>query len=185
MLDYLNTSIGAVPCATGGTKEGIETQNAIQQQFLNQSRLAIPVTFHTETLHSAVSRGTIFPMPVMQGSTWDAPLVGLVGASIGTQTRAGGSDRGFSPEINVCTDPRFGRTEENFGEDPALVAAMGIAAVQGLQGGSTGGPSEYLPKGSIISEAKHAAAYGYGGKDGAAADLSPRTLHDIYLRPCA
>lgn len=77
---------------------------------------------------------------------------------------------------------RFGRTEENFGEDPALVAAMGAAAVLGLHGGNSEGPSSYLPKGAIVSEAKHAAAYGFGGKDGAAADLSERTLHDIYLR---
>ena len=94
------------------------------------------------------------------------------------------SDRGFSPEINVCIDPRFGRTEENFGEDPCLVAAMGVAAVTGLQGNNTGGPSTYLDgKLGIVSEAKHAAAYGAGGKDGAAADISPRTLHDVFLRP--
>jgi len=60
---------------------------------------------------------------------------------------------------------------------------MGVAAVKGLHGGNLEGPSGYLPKGTIVSEAKHAAAYGFGGKDGMAADVSPRTLHDIYLRP--
>ena len=60
--------------------------------------------------------------------------------------------------LQVCTDPRFGRTEENFGEDPALVSAMGVAAVKGLHGGNTKGPSSYLPIGTIVSEAKHAAA---------------------------
>jgi beta-glucosidase len=94
-----------------------------------------------------------------------------------------GVTRGFSPEINVCTDPRFGRTEENFGEDPCLVASMGVAAVHGLHQGNTEGPTGYLPPHAIASEAKHAAAYGFGGKDGAAADLSTRTLHDVYLRP--
>ena len=79
----------------------------------------------------------------------------------------------------MCTDPRFGRTEENFGEDPTLVATLGVAAVTGLHGGSIEGPSSYLPPGAIVSEAKHAAAYGFGGKDGAAADLSLRTLHDM------
>ena len=84
------------------------------------------------------------------------------------------------------TDPRFGRTEENFGEDPALVAAMGVAAVTGLHAGQMGGPATYLPaRAAIVSEAKHAAAYAFGGKDGAATDVSDRTLHDIYLRPWA
>lgn len=64
------------------------------------------------------------------------------------------------------------------------MSAMGEAAVIGLHGGNVDGPSSYLNQASaIVSEAKHAAAYGFGGKDGAAADLSPRTLHDVYLRP--
>ena len=62
-----------------------------------------------------------------------------VAAAIAVEARACGVTRGFSPEINVCTDPRFGRTEENFGEDPAHVAAMGVAAVKGLQGGNVDG----------------------------------------------
>lgn len=95
-----------------------------------------------------------------QGATWDAPLVRSVASAIARQARANGVDRGFSPEINVCTDPRFGRTEENFGEDPTLVAAMGAAAVSGLHAGNAEGPSSYLNRTTaIVSEAKHAAAY--------------------------
>lgn len=154
-------------------------QNTNQAFVVNNSRLHIPVTFHYETLHGAGSGATIFPMPCLQGSTWDQELTGQVAGIIGKEAAANGGDRGFSPEINVCTDPRFGRTEENFGGDPALVSAMGVAAVKGLHGGNTEGPSGYLPKGSIVSEAKHAAAYGFGGKDGMAADVSPRTLHDV------
>jgi|EP01043_Picozoa_sp_COSAG02_P031008 beta-glucosidase len=180
---YGSTSFGAFPAGGDGSPESIVQQNARQSYMVNNSRLGIPVTFHYETLHSGGGGATIFPMPCLQGSTWDHTLVGEVGRIIGLEASANGGDRGFSPEINVCTDPRFGRTEENFGEDPALVSAMGVAAVQGLHGGNVDGPSGYLPKGTIVSEAKHAAAYGFGGKDGMAADLSPRTLHDIYLRP--
>ena len=112
----------------------------------------------------------------------------------------------------VCTDPRFGRTEEvrpcaqansaptrataplekilkilllaqNFGEDPAHVSAFAVAAVTGLQGGSAK-PSTYLPDNDhIVCEAKHCCAYGAGGRDGNSADISPKTLHDVYLRP--
>ena len=105
----------------------ITAQNANQAAILNSSRLKIPVTFHYETLHSAGSGSTIFPMPCLQGATWDQELVGEVGAVIGAEASANGGDRGFSPEINVCTDPRFGRCEEAFGEDPMLVAKLGVA----------------------------------------------------------
>ena len=95
--------------------------------------------------------------------------------------RAWGGDRGLSPEINVCTDPRFGRMEENFGEDPCHVSAF-TRKVSGLQGG-TAKPSEYLPDNNhVVCEAKHCCAYGAGGRDGQSADISPKTLHDIYLR---
>jgi len=79
-------------------------------------------------------------MPCGLGASWNASLLQSVGAVIAAEVRSSGSDRGFSPEINVATDPRFGRTEENFGEDPAHVSAMGAAMALGLQG-SAGGPS--------------------------------------------
>ena len=150
---------------------------------MNMSRLHLPVSFHSETLHGACGSCTIFPMPVGQGSSWNVALVSAIARVVAIEAWSTGIDRGFSPEINVPTDARFGRTEENFSEDPALVGALGAAAVLGLHGGNTGSPSDPLPPFAIVSEAKHAAAYAFGGKDGAAADLSERTLHDIYLRP--
>ena len=123
-------------------------------------------------------------MPAGQASAWDTTLVRDIAGVVALEAWATGIDRGFSPELNVPGDARFGRTEENFSEDPMLTAALGAAAVMGLHAGEAGGPSTYLPaRGAIVSEAKHAAAYGYGGKDGAPADVSDRTLHDIYLRP--
>ena len=81
------------------------------------------------------------------------------------------------------TDPRFGRTEENFGADALLVAAMATAAVQGLQGGSAR-PSEYLPNPntSIVAEAKHCCVYGWSGLDGGSADVDDKTLFEMYLK---
>ena len=118
---YGATGLGACPGQGHATSASIAAQNANQAAILNSSRLKIPVTFHYETLHSAGSGSTIFPMPCLQGATWDQELVGEVGAVIGAEASANGGDRGFSPEINVCTDPRFGRTEENFGEVPATL----------------------------------------------------------------
>ena len=85
--------------------------------------------------------GTIFPMPAGQGSSWNRTAVRAVAAAIAAESRASGADRGFSPELQVATDPRFGRTQENFGGDPHLVSALGVAATLGLHGGDTTGPS--------------------------------------------
>jgi beta-glucosidase-like glycosyl hydrolase len=129
--------------------------------------------------------GTIFPMPALQGCSWNRTAVRAIAAAVATESRAVGADRGFSPEIQVATDPRFGRTQENFGGDPFLVSELGVAAVLGLHGGDTSGPSGYLPNynTTVTSEAKHYAAYGYGDADGSPADVSITTLYDIYLRP--
>ena len=134
---------------------------------------------------AADDMGTIFPMPAGQGASWNRSLVRAVAAAIAAEARASGADRGFSPELQVATDPRFGRTQENFGGDPHLVSELGVAATLGLHGGDTAGPTGYLPNynTSITSEAKHYAVYGFGDADGSPADVSIPTLYDIYLRP--
>lgn len=116
--------------------------------------------------------------------------------------------RGFSPELQVATDPRFGRTEEAFGEDPMLVTEMGVAYTLGMTNGNAGGPSTYLDFNVAVgTEAKHYAAYAYvrgrplhacahshacattsspspqGGKDAYRTDISMQTLFNVYLRP--
>jgi beta-glucosidase len=103
---------------------------------------------------------------------------------VALESRATGADRGFSPEIQVITDPRFGRGQENFGGDPYLVSEMAVAAVTGLHGPTGGGgPNSYLDQNHILSEAKHFAAYGAGDHDGAGIEVSQQQLHDVYLRP--
>lgn len=181
---YGSTGLGACPLYAGG-EGALAFRNGLQGALAKASRLAIPVTFHTESLHGGCGGCVVFPMPAGQASTWDAPLVGAVAAAVAAEAWATGVDRGFSPEINVPGDGRFGRTEENFSEDPMLTGAMGVAAVLGLHGGEAGGASTYLPPFAIVSEAKHAAAYAFGGKDGSAADVSERTLYEVYLRPWA
>jgi beta-glucosidase len=179
---YNITGLGAYPQEGASALEVITRRNAMQGALMNSSRLHIPVSFHQETLHGA-NGGVIFPMPASQGASWNVELVHSIAVAIATEAYATGTDRGFSPELNVASDARFGRTEENFSEDPTLVSAYGVAAVTGLHAGNTEGPSSYLPPYAITSEAKHFFAYAQGGKDGAAADVSERTLHDVYLRP--
>ena len=143
--------------------------------------------FIAETLHSGYSEGTNFPMPCLQGSTWNAALVQEAAAVIALEASVSGIDRGFSPVLHACTDPRFGRCEEAYSEDPTLISIMGAAAVTGLSGpGKAGAASTYIakPEVHIATEAKHYAAYGYCGRDGGCpAEISPNTLYDVYLKP--
>ncbi len=129
-----------------------------QQAAVARTRLAIPLTFVIETSHCGAAGGTIFPMGVAQGATWNASLVQAVAAAIADEGWSWGGSRGLSPEINVVTDQRFGRTEENFGEDPQHVAVLTTAAVTGLQGGVGSPATDYLPPKALVAEAKHMVA---------------------------
>ena len=134
--------------------------------------------------------GAVFPMPNVQGASWNRTLVGAVAAAVAAESRAVGADRGFSPELQVATDPRFGRGQENFGADPHLVSELGVAATHGGQGarphGAPGpalGPNAYIDGEHLVSEAKHFCAYGHSAFDGQGADVSLATLYNVYLRP--
>jgi beta-glucosidase len=189
---WTNTSVGSMGIECTGVAGDVQTCDMacrianlrrLQLAALNETRLGVPITFVTETSHCGAAGGTVFPMGATQGATWDVALVGEVAAAIALEARSWGTSRGLSPEINVVTDFRFGRTEENFGEDPLLVAHMARAAVLGLQGPGT--PDDYLAdfNANIVAEAKHCCVYGFSGQDGSPADVSDKTLHDVYLRP--
>ena len=162
-------------------------QNALQSSMMYSSRLGIPVDFTAETLHSGGHPGcTVFPMPAGQGASWNRTLVHAIATSNALQARASGTSHGLSPVINVATDPRFGRTQEAFGEDPFIVGTMASTAVRGLQGADgAGGPGTYLgsPGERIVAQAKHFFAYDYGGRDGAGALLDERSLVEVFGRP--
>ena len=152
---------GSYPLAPLPGQTWWETRNDWQRHAVEGTRLGIPTSFIEETLHSSYEGGTNFPMPCLQGSTWNPELVQQAASVIARESRASGIDRGFSPVLHFCTDPRFGRCEESFGEDPHVIATMGVAAVTGLAGkGGPGAASTYLsdPGVQIATEAKHSAA---------------------------
>jgi beta-glucosidase len=186
LRDYGNTSVGAVyaysivDCVDGLNNSA--SLNFLQEALTTGSRLGIPVATISETLHSSLEGGTAFPNPTLLGQTWNETLIRAVGEVIGAEARANGVTRGFAPVLQVVSDSRFGRYEEAFGECPLVVARMGVAMIQGQQG--TGGPSNYLEDVSHVScEAKHAIAYAASGRDWYRADVTERTLMDIYARP--
>ena len=136
----------ARPSEIGGTAAGphvrsarkhAEFTNAVQKWVLENTRLGIPVMFHEEALHGFVApQATHFPVPLGLGATWNPALVERAMAVAAKEARARGCQIVLSPVIDLARDPRWGRIEETYGEDPFLVSEFGIAAVRGYQGRS-------------------------------------------------
>lgn len=152
--------------------------NAIQRHLVEHTRLGIPAIVHEEVCAGYMGRSaTVFPQPIGLASTWDPALVHQMASVVRQEMRACGAHQGLSPVLDVCRDPRWGRTEETFGEDPHLVAMMGCAFVRGLQGDSLGD--------GVVATAKHLVGYGAsaGGLNWAPAHIPPRELREVYLHP--
>ncbi len=160
--------------------ETVAFVNAVQRFLVEQTRLGIPALFHDETAHGYMALdATVFPSPTALGSTWDLELVEQVFAVAGREARLRGATVGLSPVVDLLRDPRWGRAEEFFGEDPYHVSRMGIASVRGQQG-------RVRPLGpdKVFATLKHF-VHGtpLGGLNIGPADVSERTLREIYLVP--
>jgi beta-glucosidase len=170
------------PSDAGGGKnarEMAELTNAIQKFFVEHSRLKIPVIFHEECLHGhAAKDGTSFSQPIGLGATFDPDLVRRLFAMTAEEARIRGTHQALTPVVDVAREPRWGRVEETYGEDPFLVACMGVAAVQGFQGNAT-----FKDKKHIIATLKHFAAHGQpeSGTNCAPVNVSERLLRDVFL----
>ena len=159
-------------------KESAELANAIQKHLLDHTRLGIPAMVHEESCSGYMALGaTCFPQIIGVASTWEPELVEKMTAIIRTQMRAVGAHHALAPVLDVVRDPRWGRVEETFGEDPYLVARMGTAYVKGLQG-------EDLSEG-VIGTGKHFVGYGVteGGMNWAPAHVGQRELLEVFLLP--
>lgn len=152
--------------------------NAIQAYLRDETRLGIPALVHEETCSGYLARGaTCFPQIIGVASTWEPDLVEAMGGVIRAQVRSVGGHQSLAPVLDVTRDPRWGRTEETFGEDPYLVARMGAAYVRGLQTEDVAG--------GIVATAKHFLGYGAseGGMNWAPARIPARELLEVYLPP--
>src|SRR5450755_41324 len=128
-----------------------EVTNAIQKFFIEESRLGIPVIFHEECLHGqAAVDATSFSQPIGLGATFDPSLVESLYTMVAEEARVRGTHQALTPVVDVARDPRWGRVEETFGEDPYLVARMGVAAVRGFQGDAT-----FRDKTRVMATLKH------------------------------
>lgn len=162
-------------------REMAELTNAIQRFFIENSRLGIPVMFHEECLHGHAAMGsTSFPQPIGLAATFNPGLVEALYAMTAEETRLRGTHQALTPVVDVARDPRWGRVEETFGEDPYLVAQLGMAAIRGFQGDAS-----FRDRKHLIATLKHFAAHGQpeSGMNCAPANVSLRVLRETFLQP--
>ncbi len=176
--------------AAGGTaanwrtpEQTVEFINAVQRWAVEDTRLGIPVLFHEESLHGYMAtEATMFPQAIALAGTFDTGLMERVQSVIAREMRARGVPLTLSPVVDIVRDPRWGRIEETWGECPYLVAEMGIAAVEGLQGP---GKFEKLADGKVFATLKHMTGHGQpeAGSNVAPAQISERELRENFFPP--
>jgi beta-glucosidase len=151
--------------------------NAIQQWVMAHNRLGIPALFIEEALHG-YNTGTVFPAPIGLSATWDVTLARETAAGIASEARAHGVDMILAPVLDLAREPRWGRVEEDFGEDPYLTGQLGLAYVRGAQGSSL--QSDH----SVVAEPKHFAGHGSpeGGTNTSPVHMGERELRSVMLK---
>ena len=158
------------------TRELAVLNNALQRYRLQKSRLGIPSLVFGEALHGFMSYGaTSFPQAIALASTWDPDFVKQVFTAVADEMASSGTNNALSPVLDVARDPRWGRTEETYGEDPYLISRMGVAAIQGLQGTGT-----TIDRHHVLATMKHYAVHGEpeSGSNTAPANFSERTIRE-------
>jgi beta-glucosidase len=166
---------------TAGPREEAELTNTIQKWMKENTRLGIPVLVHEECLHGHVApKGTSYPQAIALASTWDPELLHEVFTATAAEARARGAQECLAPVLDLARDPRWGRTEETYGEDPYLVSRLGVAAIKGFQGDGPG-----IDKSHVLATAKHFAVHGQpeGGTNVGPANYSERTIREYWLKP--
>lgn len=152
--------------------------NQIQRYALEKTRLGIPVLFIEEGLHGYEGFGsTTFPTPIALACAWDTSIVHKAGHIIATEARAHGVDMILGPVLCLPHDPRWGRVEETYGEDPYLAAANGAAMVKGMQG------VKLSDHDAVVAEPKHFAVHGIpeAGSNMAPANIGEREARSLFL----
>jgi beta-glucosidase len=148
----------------------------VQQIAMEQSRLKIPLIFGMDVIHGYES---VFPIPLGLSCSWDMKLIENSARIAAIEASADGINWTFSPMVDICRDPRWGRISEGNGEDPFLGAQIAKAMVKGYQG------NDLKANNTIMSCVKHYALYGAGeaGRDYNTVDMSRQTMYNAYFPP--
>ena len=155
--------------------------NTIQKWQIEETRLGIPILFHEEGLHGFQGyQATSFPQSIALAATFDTDLVEEVYSVTAREIRIRGAHHVLSPVVDIALDPRWGRIEETYGEDPYLVSRMGVAAVKGFQGDSFP-----IADDKVVATLKHMTGHGQpeGGMNVGPSQVSDRELYERFFPP--
>lgn len=161
----------------------VEKVNAYQKYMVEKTRLGIPAFIGGEGLHGFMAvKSTYFPQAIALGCTFNPELVEGVYSVVAKELRSRGVNLVLSPVLDLAREPRWGRTEECYSEDPYLVGQMSLAAVRGFQGRTM---DELKDGNHVVATLKHFAGHGQpeGGRNTAPVATSKRDLIDNHLYP--
>lgn len=182
VADYFKNGIGQITRIAGASTldplSAAQTANTLQRFLVQQTRLGIPAIIHEECCSGAmVLGGSTYPQMIGLASTFQPELAEKMTIAIRKQLRAIGAQHGLAPVLDVSRDPRWGRVEETFGEDPTLVSHFGMAYIRGLQG-------DDLTQG-VMATGKHFVGHSlsHGGLNCGPVTLGPREMWDTFLMP--
>ena len=193
--DLVPDGIGQVTRVGGSSnllpEDAARLGNAIQRHLVEETRLGIPALVHEECCSGYMARGaTVYPQALGIAASWRPDLAERMATEIRRQIRVAGGHQALAPVLDVTRDPRWGRTEETFGEDHHLVGDFGVAYVRGLQGDGfedDGFRGDGAGGGGVVATAKHFVGYGLteGGMNWAPAHIAPRELRETFVHPFA
>jgi len=182
MKEIFGNGCNSVHPSALGIKEIVALRNRIQKYLIEETRLGIPALFVDEGQHGLMRpNSTVFPQAIGMACSWDPILFEKLYNVVAYEMRSRGTHLALSPVIDVCRDPRWGRVEETYGEDPYLNGVLGCAAVKGFQGNNEGTVS----KNHVAATLKHLLGHGEpeGGQNQGPANYSLRVLRDYHLAP--
>ena len=182
---FSGQSTGCLESPFIGVEEIAKYSEAADKYLREETRLGIPAIQIAECLHGQLAFGaTIFPQAIAQGSTWNPELIRRMGEVIAKEASLSGVDQALSPLFDLARDPRYGRVEECFGEDPYHVAEMGKAFVIGMQG-DPNITKDQIPDNHLMCTAKHFVAYStpIAGINLGPNEVGERNLRDLHLYP--
>jgi len=180
-VDASNAAAGATRAINRNARETADYINAAQHWAVERTRLGIPILMHEESLHGYVARdATSFPQAIGLASSWDPDLVTKVFGVAAREMRARGAFLALAPVVDVAKDPRWGRIEETYGEDPYLVSQISLAAVRGFQG-----PTLPLAPDKVLVTLKHFTGHGApeSGTNVGPAHVGERELRTDFFPP--
>jgi beta-glucosidase len=182
MKEIFGNGCNSVHPATLCIKDTVEERNKIQKYLIEETRLGIPALFVDEGQHGVMRpESTVFPQAIGMACSWDPVLFEEIYSIIAHEMRSRGTHLALSPVIDVCREPRWGRVEETYGEDPYLNGVLSCAAVKGLQGSADG----RIDGNHVAATLKHFAGHGQpeGGQNQGPANYSTRVLFDYHMLP--